>query len=396
MMPEEEARRAALEAAHSAREAARHVRDAAVAEARRLREEARKTRDEARREARDVRDDARRHRDALRAEVRAWHGGDSDDDSATGAKIAENFALDGVRTVSIHQTAGRLTVRPCGEGETPGVETASSRSAPSLRVERRGDRLDIEIEISLGRLFRRRQGATTVVRLAPGPRDIRVDAGYGRLDVTDIAGESLSLHVGAGDLAATRTAGRLEADVGAGKIAISGHSGPASCDMGTGDVLLDVAEIERGELRISVGMGQADLRLPAGKRVRASATSGIGKGSVEYPQGGDDAPIRATLNTGVGKAVVRGRETAGPAPAAARPREGSGSPGRRRLESEEVRVLQLLEQGRITSREAAELIAALRGSPPPDDEAATGAEPPGEAHAAKAPEPGDSDEPAAQ
>jgi hypothetical protein len=34
----------------------------------------------------------------------------------------------------------------------------------------------------------------------------------------------------------------------------------------------------------------------------------------------------------------------------------------RRREAEELRVLQLLEQGRITSQEAAELIAALQGT----------------------------------
>jgi hypothetical protein len=40
----------------------------------------------------------------------------------------------------------------------------------------------------------------------------------------------------------------------------------------------------------------------------------------------------------------------------------------RGTEAEEVRVLQLLEQGRITSQEAAELIAALQGVAPPAPE----------------------------
>ncbi|MBE0609103.1 MAG: hypothetical protein IH609_06975, partial [Dehalococcoidia bacterium] len=38
----------------------------------------------------------------------------------------------------------------------------------------------------------------------------------------------------------------------------------------------------------------------------------------------------------------------------------------RRRESEELRVLQMLEQGKITPQDAADLIAALRGSTVPD------------------------------
>ena len=37
----------------------------------------------------------------------------------------------------------------------------------------------------------------------------------------------------------------------------------------------------------------------------------------------------------------------------------------RRFEAEELRVLQMLEQGRISSQDAADLIAALQGAAPP-------------------------------
>jgi hypothetical protein len=48
----------------------------------------------------------------------------------------------------------------------------------------------------------------------------------------------------------------------------------------------------------------------------------------------------------------------------------------RRREAEELRVLQLLEQGRISSQEAADLIAALQGAAPPvaEDEAEASSE----------------------
>ncbi|WP_423242392.1 SHOCT-like domain-containing protein [Tepidiforma thermophila] len=60
--------------------------------------------------------------------------------------------------------------------------------------------------------------------------------------------------------------------------------------------------------------------------------------------------------------MARPRRT--PARAARPPRPPARAADRRR-EAEELRVLQLLEQGRITPQEAADLIAALRGAPGP-------------------------------
>jgi hypothetical protein len=88
-----------------------------------------------------------------------------------------------------------------------------------------------------------------------------------------------------------------------------------------------------------------------------------------YPDAGEGAAIRARVSTGVGRAAVvqrRGADARGTERTAAAARQE-----RRRsrgTEAEEVRVLQLLEQGRITSQEAAELIAALQGVAPPAPE----------------------------
>lgn len=77
------------------------------------------------------------------------------------------------------------------------------------------------------------------------------------------------------------------------------------------------------------------------------------------------------LASGIGEVVVKAREgapagTDGVAPAGQpRPQRGSRAATERRRESEELRVLQLLEQGKITPQDAADLIAALRGSTAP-------------------------------
>jgi type IV secretory pathway ATPase VirB11/archaellum biosynthesis ATPase len=62
-----------------------------------------------------------------------------------------------------------------------------------------------------------------------------------------------------------------------------------------------------------------------------------------------------------------------------RPQRGSGrgvAATARRREGEEMRVLQMLEQGKITPQDAADLIAALQGSSSPHFDEPDDEEPP--------------------
>ena len=362
-----------------AREEARRAQE----EVRRLRDETRRIRDEARSEAHRLRDTAREAmREERTREREARHGGwpgpgplppfppsppNLRMELGEGMRSEESFSLEGVREVRVDQTAGKLTLRYCAEGETPGASSAGSKSAPQLTVERDGDRLKVEVKLSVGWLFRRKQGATTVVRLARGVEDIHANLGYGNLLVRDIECRSLRLDVGAGDIQCYSARAKVDANVGAGKLAVYDHHGLASCDSGTGDVLIDVAEIEKGEYRANAGIGRVELRLPPDQQVKLSIESGLGRSRAEYPGGPDNSPTRVSISTGVGEAVVRARkldqEPVQPPPAT---KQRPGRPaGARRHEAEELRVLQLLEQGRISSQEAADLIAALQGVQPP-------------------------------
>jgi len=268
----------------------------------------------------------------------------------------------------VDQTAGNLTVRMCTPEETPGVVTTSPKGPPQLNVHREGDRLVVEIPMSKGWLFRRKQGATTVVRLWPGLADVRVNVGYGEAQIRDIACETIKLDVGAGTITGYATAGALHADVGAGKMTLNAHRGLASCSTGTGDVMLDIAEVVPGDYKVDVGMGRAEVRLPAGSDIHVKVASGIGKARNEYPSGPESAPSRMKLNTGIGEVIVKTRSeaTAEPRPAGTAKPQRPSRPGTvRRFEAEELRVLQMLEQGRISSQDAADLIAALQGAAPP-------------------------------
>jgi hypothetical protein len=377
-------------------------------EARRAREEAQRLRDEAKELERQLRHEERtrsreeRHRDRearLRVHLEGGPRGPHAPqppgipplpawapESAEGARAEQDFSLEGVTTVHVDQTAGRVTVRPCREGETPGVVSSGNKSAPARGQSRRRPprhrgqaRYWLALPPQAGRDHAR----------APGPRidHLRLDLGYGEAHPR-IDSESIRLDVGAGTITTAQTSGHLRANVGAGNRhpwalrprrlrhrhrRRHGRHFPA----------------RPGEYRIDAGIGRAEYASP--RTVRShQASSGMGKTRIDYPGAPEGAPTSLRINTGVGevsvKARVPGEEApSGPPPAQAKPQRGvRTTPQPRRREAEELRVLQLLEQGRITSQDAADLIAALQGAgampaegedlaePPPADEPAPG------------------------
>jgi hypothetical protein len=333
----------------------------------RARDEARRARDEALRLRNEARDLERRLREEAKSSKQSERH--EPDSSGSAARAEQAFNIEGVRDVSVDQTAGHLTVRMCEGDEVPGVLTTSPKGPPQLEVRREGDRLVIELHMQKGWLFRRRQGPTTVVRLWPGLSDVRANLGYGDFQVRDVSCERLRIDVGAGTLTGFATDADLHADVGAGKMTLNSHRGVAVCNTGTGDVLLDLAEVRPGDYRVDVGMGRAEVRIAPDQQVFIKTSSGIGKSRNEYPGGPETSPARMRLNTGIGEVVVRSRDAAGDSPKGAgmRPQRAQrpAAPGRpRRFEAEELRVLQMLEQGRISSQDAADLIAALQGAAP--------------------------------
>lgn len=362
---------AALADAQRARNEAERVKQTARAESERLREDARRARDEARR----LRDEAREASHRLRDRRHEGnHFRAEDTGSNPGVRTEHAIGLDGVDSVHIDQTAGKLTVRVCKEGEAPGVTSISTKSTPEINVHQDGAKLNIDVKLSKGWLFRRRQGASTVVRLDERSfKQVKIDNGYGETEVQAISADDLRIHVGAGMVQCILTSGSLDVNLGAGKMSVLSHSGLARCDSGTGDVLLDVAELGTGEYKIDVGIGRAEVRFPEGGVVHINAASGIGKSRIEYPNAASGAATTLRLNSGIGECIVKTRDVnaEGARKAAAstgqsKPqRPGRAGAGSRRREAEEMRVLQMLEQGKISPQDAADLIAALQGSSAP-------------------------------
>ena len=78
----------------------------------------------------------------------------------------------------------------------------------------------------------------------------------------------------------------------------------------------------------------------------------------------ESAATKIRVETGIGEASVRRRPAdaaaGSPPPPGTKPQRDAREATRRRKEGEELRVLQLLEQGKISTQEAADLIAALQ------------------------------------
>ena len=96
--------------------------------------------------ARQARDAARQARDSARSERR--EGGDG-----PGTRVSANLDLNGINRVQVDHTAGKLLIRQTTGDETPSVSASSSKQAPELVVERKGDSLIIHVKLSMGRLW---------------------------------------------------------------------------------------------------------------------------------------------------------------------------------------------------------------------------------------------------
>ncbi len=335
----------------------------------RAREEARRAREEANRLRREARDLARnlareaRHASRGRGPGISWNPLASEPPESGEIRVEEPLALDGVRSVDVAQGAGKLTVRVCADGEDPRV-VSSGRAAPRIEIQHDGDRLRINVPQNKAWILRRRSGPTTEVRLLPGLASLRVNLGYGDLSVRSLAAEAVKLDAGAGTLSAFAVVGDLRANVGAGKMTITAHEGLASVNVGTGDVQLDIARVVDGEYKVDVGMGRVEVRLPAGTRIHLETSSGIGKSTISFPSAGEGAATVLKASAGIGEVSVKERSPEAAPPPQATPKPQRPGMSVNRHEAEELRILQMLEQGKISSQDAADLIAALRGAGP--------------------------------
>jgi hypothetical protein len=158
--------------------------------------------------------------------------------------------------------------------------------------------------------------------------DIKIGAGQGELDLTDLQLEELDIDLGAGDFSVQFNAPnqvqmrRFTLDVGAANLEIEGVGNASPEDMiiqgGAGKIALDLTGdwANSADIEVTSGVGQLELRLPddVGARVKvegglsnveASGLSRSGDAYINDAYGEAEIELNIEVTTGVGQVDLK-------------------------------------------------------------------------------------------
>jgi hypothetical protein len=162
----------------------------------------------------------------------------------------------------------------------------------------------------------------------PFEMDIKIGAGQGELDLTDLQLEELDIDLGAGDFSVQFNAPnqvqmrRFTLDVGAANLEIEGVGNASPEDMiiqgGAGKIALDLTGdwANSADIEVTSGVGQLELRLPddVGARVKvegglsnveASGLSRSGDAYINDAYGEAEIELNIEVTTGVGQVDLK-------------------------------------------------------------------------------------------
>ena len=219
-------------------------------------------------------------------------------------------------------------------------------------------RCDLTLRTDAGRI--RLEGAQGRLRLSTDagsiearrltPCDVEAVTGPGRIHIADARGR-LRLVAGEGEVVGDAIAGSIDAQSNLGAIRLA------------------IRALDAGEHHVRTGTGMVDVELARGIDARIVPRVAVGSTQIEFPSRPDAAAV-LNIATQVGSVRVRGgppddatgaetEEHAGAvagAPPASPDRDRGPAAGR---EAEVERILKMVEAGRLSAREANDLLAAL-------------------------------------
>lgn len=293
--------------------------------------------------------------------------------------------------------AARIEVRPVGPGEAPRVEC--QRHGPALAVTQNGETVVVRVpgaahdnpwggnpfergqgggapfieglvRGAAGAFLRGGQGGSYTLHLPPNVR-ARIIANMSEVRVHGLSGCDLEVSTNAGALDLEDCRGRFNLSAKAGRIRGTRIGGTFEVHSGMGEAQLDIVALDEGLHHVVSTMGSVKVDLAAGLNVKVDARTVMGSTRVRYPTRSEAA---ATLLLEAELGSVRVREGSpyvdprhgdwadwrkvwkdeAPAPAAeaAAPAEGS----------ELRRILDLVQQKKVSPEEAERLISALHGN----------------------------------
>lgn len=274
--------------------------------------------------------------------------------------------------------AAAVVVMPVASGEKPRLEVKGALSTSvNVDVETRGEDVVVRLRMGEGFPFWNWGPNSRVTLYVPHELQGMIRSDAGRIKVEGLRGCELTVQTGAGHIALHGLHGKLRVSSGAGKIAGDKLSGSFDVDTGMGAIRLGITSLDEGTHKFRSNVGAVDVDLAPGQRVRFETHAMLGGVHCDYPST-PDAPTVVQLGTDVGGVRVRERgarategggfsawaaDIASDVMGGYRPRSDTerGASGRGpSVPDEELRrVLDMVEQGKISAKDAEMLLRAM-------------------------------------
>ena len=289
--------------------------------------------------------------------------------------------------LDVHVAAERIRVVPVEAGGQPRVEVEGGRSGiVPIELVREGDRLIISSSKNPDAWPWPGAGSVTRMTLVvPEHVRARIRQDFGQLFVERLAGCDLELSASAGTISLENVKGRLKIAVDSGTVSGEGLGGTFDVVSQAGSVKLSIDSLDPGEHRVRTAMGSVKLMLAPSVVVKMEAHTTLGSTRVSHPST-PNAEATLVLSADLGSIKVKTghdvedarhgdgpdwrrfwRDVAGKALAVAfdeTPRAVVVTPAPEVKpqpvpEAELRKVLELVEQGKLTAPDAERLIRAM-------------------------------------
>jgi hypothetical protein len=287
-------------------------------------------------------------------------------------------------TLDVNVIAERLRIVPIEAGGTARVEVDGRRDdiAP-IEIRREGE--TVFITAASGRGFWN-WGASMAKRMTifvPEHVRARVQHDFGQVFVERLAGCDLELVTNAGQIDLDQVKGRMKVVCDSGTVTGQGLGGTFDVMTSAGSVKLLIDSLDAGEHRIRTSMGSVKVLLAPSVKVKLEANTTLGSARLTHPST-PDADAHMVLSAELGSVKVKtGNDASDPRhgdwpdwrrvwrdvavsltdaieDALPQSRPMRPAPQSPRVPEAELRkVLELVEQGKLTASDAERLIRAM-------------------------------------
>jgi len=306
--------------------------------------------------------------------IRGWDGAETRIEGAQGQEVSQKgdgIRIDSSRTREIQiylPRASDVFVDGAGlEVDVGGVHGICSIDIGAAPINVEDWQGDLEID-----------GTNGPVRLSRCQGQAEIDMSRGDVEISSSQG-NFRVDTGAGSVSVLESGGSLQADTGFGAVTLGRFRGPVHIDTGSGDVVLK--EVAGRNVYVDTGRGNIEAALPGASPGRWQLDAGLGSINLQVPSNTsahfefharhvdiqdlelddyrrDGNKVTGDLNQAQGRVIASssvGKIFAGKVSSLTVDEQPP-------VQDEDfMRILTMLEQGRISTQEAESLLDALKG-----------------------------------